>query len=200
MGLQLNTSVKEEPVFSKPDKDLWRRFKAGDQQVFSYLYRQYIQALYNYGMKVTDDTVLVEDSIQELFIYLWKTRENLSDTDSIKFYLFKSLRRRLISSQEQILRQTKKNVVVTKDREVSEFSHEQMLVSRQAETEQQEKLTHSLNALTKRQREAILLKFYDNLSFQEVAEVMSLNIKSTYNLVSKAIEALKENARVKACY
>jgi RNA polymerase sigma factor (sigma-70 family) len=200
MGSQLNTSAKGQPAFSKPDRELWRLFKAGDQQVFSLLYRQHIQALYNYGMKVAADTELVEDSIQELFIYLWKTRENLSDTDSIKFYLFKSLRRRLISSQEETLRLAKKNVAATQDRETVEFPYEQVLVYRQVEAEQQEKLIHSLNALTKRQREAILLKFYENLSFQEVAEIMSLNIKSTYNLLSKAIENLKENTQVMVCY
>lgn len=192
MGLPRKKSAQEEPVMAKPDAILWRQFKEGDRQVFSCIYRQYIQALYSYGMKVAEDTELVEDCIQELFIYLWKTRENLSDTDSIKFYLFKSLRRRIISTREETLRLHKKTEGAAQGRDTAEFSYEHLLVSRQAEAEQSEKLTNSLNALTKRQREAIILKFYDNLSFQEVAEVMSLNIKSTYNLISKAIEALKE--------
>ena len=192
MGLPRKKSAKEEPVMAKPDAILWRQFKEGDRQVFSCIYRQHIQALYSYGMKVAEDTELVEDCIQELFIYLWKTRENLSDTDSIKFYLFKSLRRRIISTREETLRLHKKTEGAAKGRETAELSYEHLLVSRQAEAEQREKLTNSLNALTKRQREAIILKYYDNLSFQEVAEVMSLNIKSTYNLISKAIDALKE--------
>jgi RNA polymerase sigma factor (sigma-70 family) len=200
MGLQLNKSEKKEPVFAAPDAVLWRQFKEGDRQVFSYIYRQYIQALYNYGIKVAEDSALVEDCIQELFIYLWKTRQNLSDTDAIKFYLFKSLRRRIISTQEEMLRLNKKNAGITKGREIAEFSHEHLLVSRQVEAEQQEKLSNSLNALTRRQREAITLKFYDNLSFQEVADVMSLNIKSTYNLISKAIEVLKEKTQVMVSY
>jgi RNA polymerase sigma factor (sigma-70 family) len=200
MGLQFKKSAKEEPVLAKPDTVLWRQFKEGDRQVFSFIYRQYIQALYNYGMKVAEDTELVEDCIQELFIYLWKTRENLSDTNSIKFYLFKSLRRRIISTREETLRLNKKNEGAAKGRETAEFSYEYLLVSRQAEAEQAEILTNSLNALTKRQREAIILKFYDNLSFQEVAEVMSLNIKSTYNLISKAIEVLKEKTPVMGSY
>jgi RNA polymerase sigma factor (sigma-70 family) len=200
MGLQLKKPEKEEPVFAMPDTVLWGQFKEGNRQVFSYIYRHYIQALYNYGMKVADDTELVEDCIQELFIYLWKTRENLSDTDSIKFYLFKSLRRRIISTQEETVRLNKKNEGVTTGQEMAEFSYEHLLVSRQVEEEQQERLVNSLNALTKRQREAIILKFYDNLSFQEVAEVMSLNIKSTYNLISKAIEVLKEKTQVRVSY
>jgi RNA polymerase sigma factor (sigma-70 family) len=196
MGSPLNKTEKEGLASSKPDIVLWSQFKAGDRHVFSQIYRQYIQPLYNYGMKVADDPELVEDCIQELFIYLWKTRQNLGDTDSIKFYLFKALRRRIVATQEEVVRTTKKNESIGTSHQAAEFSHEQYLVYRQLEEEQQQRLTRSLDTLTKRQREAIMLRFYDNLSFQQVAEVMSLNIKSTYNLISKAIEALKENAPV----
>ncbi|MGV3503614.1 MAG: RNA polymerase sigma factor [Adhaeribacter sp.] len=194
MGSKLTKSAKAQPASLLPDQDLWRAFKGGDRRAFSHIYRSHIQPLYNYGMKVAEEAELVEDCIQELFIYLWKTRENLGDTDSIKFYLFKALRRRIVTSQEESVRQSKKKVSASESQDAAEYSHEQFLVSRQLEEEQQQQLQLSLNALTKRQREAITLRFYDNLSFQEVAEVMSLNIKSTYNLVSKALDALKEKS------
>lgn len=199
MGSSIRKSEKEEPSCSKPDRILWSQFKDGDRQAFSRIYRQYLQALYNYGMKVAEEPELVEDCIQELFVYLWRTRENLGETDCIKFYLFKALRRRIVACQEETIRTTKKKISVAEDQQAAESSYEHLLVSRQLEEEQYQKLTLSLNSLSKRQREAIILKFYDNLSFQQVAEVMSLNIKSTYNLVSKAIEALKESAPV-VCY
>lgn len=195
MGSKLTKSAKQLSGSLLSDQELWREFRAGNRLAFSHIYRQYIQCLFNYGMKVAEDAELVEDSIQELFIYLWKTRENLGDTDAIKFYLFKALRRRIVTSREESLRISKNKISAAEGQEAAEFSHEQYLVSRQLEEEQYHKLSLSLNALTKRQREAITLKFYDNLSFQEVSEVMSLNIKSTYNLVSKALDALKENSQ-----
>lgn len=194
MGSKLTKSANEQAGSLPSDQDLWRAFKGGDRAAFSTIYRHYIQPLYNYGMKVAEDSDLVEDAIQELFIYLWKTRENLGETDSIKFYLFKSLRRRIITSQEESLRQAKKKISVGQGQESATYSHEQFLVSRQLEEDQHRQLHLSLQGLTKRQREAITLRFYDNLSFQEVAQVMSLNIKSTYNLVSKALDALKEKS------
>lgn len=198
MGLPGNKPLIQEPAFAAPDQVLWYRFRAGDRQVFSNLYRQHVQALYTFGLKVTDDAQLVEDCIQELFIYLWKHRHKLGDTDSIRFYLFKSLRRRIVSAQAQTMRQSKKKAGLTNRQDLSEFSYEQLLVLRQVEEEQQQKLTHSLNALPKRQKEAIMLRYYHNLSFQEIAKVMSLTIKSTYNLIAKAIEALKAKTQVLA--
>jgi RNA polymerase sigma factor (sigma-70 family) len=198
MGLKLEKSEKEALTVSKSDQVLWHQFKAGDRQAFSRIYRQYLPCLYNYGMKVTDETELVEDCIQELFIYLWKTRENLGDTDCIKFYLFKALRRRIVACQQEMVRITKKKERLAEGQQAAQSSYEHLLVSRQLEEEQQQRLALSLNALTRRQREAITLKFYDNLSFQQVAEVMSLTIKSTYNLISKALEALKEKAQLQS--
>lgn len=194
MGSKLTKSTKEESGSLLSDQELWQAFRLGDRTAFSQIYRQYLQSLYNYGMKVAEDADLVEDCIQELFIYLWKSRENLGNTDAIKFYLFKSLRRRIVMCQEESLRYSKKKISASESQESAQYSHEQFLVRRQLEEEQQYQLQLSLNGLTKRQREAITLRFYDNLSFQEVAEVMSLSIKSTYNLVSKALDALKEKS------
>jgi RNA polymerase sigma factor (sigma-70 family) len=49
----------------------------------------------------------------------------------------------------------------------------------------------ALRTLTKRQQEAIYLKFYSNLSYKEVASIMSISVDSIYNLISKAIDSLQ---------
>jgi RNA polymerase sigma factor (sigma-70 family) len=50
--------------------------------------------------------------------------------------------------------------------------------------------------LTKRQQEAIYLKFYSNLSYKEVAAIMSISVDSIYNLISKAIDSLQHEIKV----
>src|SRR5690606_10543545 len=70
----------------------WCAFKNGDRNAFAEIYRQQVRDLLNYGYKVTSDRRLIEDSIQDLFFELWKNRAGLSDTTSVRFYLFKALR------------------------------------------------------------------------------------------------------------
>ncbi len=55
----------------------------------------YAPDLLNYGRKVTHDVALIEDSIHDLFIELWQSRANLTDTNSIKLYLVRSLRNKI---------------------------------------------------------------------------------------------------------
>lgn len=191
-----NKHIKSCTAISVTEDDgiLWRRFKNGDQAAFSSIYHANIQGLYSYGVHISDDTDLVEDCIQDLFIYLWDNRGNLSETNNIKFYLFKSLRRKILKTLEL----SQKKNILSKAFKVSqpemEYSHEHCLISGQIQDEGKEIIGRAMQALTKRQREAIRLKFYDNLSFQEIAGHMSLNIKSTYNLISRALEVLRHHA------
>jgi RNA polymerase sigma factor (sigma-70 family) len=61
--------------------------------------------------------------------------------------------------------------------------------------EQSEKLRRSLVMLTKRQREAIFLKFYNDLSYSDIASIMDLQVDSVYNIISKAIESLRQKLK-----
>jgi RNA polymerase sigma-70 factor (ECF subfamily) len=50
------------------DPELWNAFRQGDEQAFAQIYRNYVKVLYRYGLKITPDTSLIEDCIQDLFV------------------------------------------------------------------------------------------------------------------------------------
>ncbi|SEL66085.1 RNA polymerase sigma factor [Parapedobacter koreensis] len=174
------------------DIELWSRFKAGDPSSFASIYRQHVRALYSFGKQLVDDGDLVADAVQELFIYIWERRAHLGDTDNIRHYLFKALRRRLIDaiSKQQRTVQVHETTV---DRRAAEDSIEQTLIKHQADIELRALLQQALRQLTKRQREAIFLRFFGKMSFREVADIMSLSLKSTYNLIAKALDELRKH-------
>jgi RNA polymerase sigma factor (sigma-70 family) len=66
------------------------------------------------------------------------------------------------------------------------------LIRDQLSEDQFKSLSAALNKLSSRQREAIYLKFYQKLSSQEIADTLQIDINSLYNLISKAIEALRQ--------
>lgn len=75
-----------------------------------------------------------------------------------------------------------------------EDSIEQILIKDQADAELKILLRQALGQLTKRQREAIFLRFFGKMTFQEVADIMSMTLKSTYNLISKALDELQKHS------
>jgi RNA polymerase sigma factor (sigma-70 family) len=79
-------------------------------------------------------------------------------------------------------------------------STEDILIEEEWEVERNKKLTHSLHSLTKRQREAIFLKFFNQLSYHEVAVIMDLHVDSVYNLISKSIDILRKKLKASAIF
>lgn len=178
------------------DKDIWLAFKQGSRRALDYIFEKYVRLLYAYGGKISKDQALVEDCIQDLFIELWTKRENLSETDNIKFYLMKSLRRKIvrkITEDHRIQTEPLQGDDYTVD---LEFSVEFHIIQEQSSLEQREQLTKALKQLSKRQREAIYLKFYEKLRYEEIAEMMNLSVKSTYNLIGKAIDTLRKIIKI----
>jgi RNA polymerase sigma factor (sigma-70 family) len=168
---------------------LWHRFQQGDVQAFEALYRQHAPILIAYARKLTNDEHLLHDSMQELFTRLWKVRQTLTSPQNVQAYLLSSLRR-------EVLRQLKKDLPETlhdSHHQPAEHSTEEMLIQRQQEHQRNELLVQAVKQLPARQQEAIFLKYFAHLSFQEIANVMDISIKGVYKIIYKAIDNLKEN-------
>ena len=138
------------------------------------------------------DKELIKDCIQDLFIDLRKNRKNLSDTTSIKLYLFKSIKRRVILYKKRLLvNSTNIQRYCGLDFKVV-LSAEHLMIDRQLEEQKLCRLNTALKKLTKRQGEVIYYYFYENMDYSQVMEMMDLkNIKSARNLVYKALKVLK---------
>jgi len=190
-------SLKEP---SLDDSTLWLNFKKGNDLAFSILYNKYVQKLYSYGMHTCRNKDLVLDCLQELFTGLWDRREKVSDVTCVNYYLFKSFRRLLMNR----LTLGKKFLISLSDCDSHGFdfatSIEEALIEEESTAERNKKVRNSLNGLTKRQREAIFLKFFNQLSYHEVAAIMDLHVDSVYNLISKAIDILRKKLKADAVF
>ena len=172
------------------DAELWNAFRAGDRAALDVVYQQHVKPLYNYGFKLTQDKDLVEDGIQDVFVELWEKRERLGPTDSIRFYLFKVLRRTLLRRQAQNQRYSASPVFL--ENILSEDSFEVRLIMEHSTARTNSILRKALDRLSGRQREVIFLRFYDELTFEEIANTMDIDIKSVYKLTYKALDSLKK--------
>ena len=169
---------------------LWEAFRGGEAGALAALFETYYDALYHYGLKLTGDEELVKDCIQNLFQKLWRRREGLRAVQVVKAYLFKALRRHL-GDETKLVRHRHLLPAYTDSFEVT-YSHEEFLIAQQGDAEQSARLLAALNQLSKRQREALYLKFFDGFSYERIAEVMSLNTQSVRNLIFNALKALRK--------
>ena len=172
------------------DLQLWQRLKAGDQAALEEIYRTHVDVLYRYGCKFSVDEALVKDAIQDLFIELWRNHAGLGDTNSIKKYLLASIRRKIIKQIEKkkkwFLPDRMENTVFE-----LEVSIEEVLISTEISKENADLVKDAVNGLSKRQKEAIYLKYYMDMDYEEIEEIMDINYQSLRNLVSRALQNMR---------
>lgn len=188
------------------DTEVWDDFLLGSQKAYAFMYEKYARVLYNYGYKIAQDRQLTEDCLQDLFLTILETRERLGHTDSIKFYLMRSLRRdivrrisggRVSGSQRGASQGGQHRSIDDHDVDFRvEFQYEPTWLDSQISKERSESILHELNQLPARQKEALFLKFFDDLSYDEIAGIMGIETTSAYKVIYKAIAALQKRMPV----
>lgn len=170
---------------------IWCKFLKGDNQVLSLIYLQHYQALFDYGCRFTIDRDLTKDCIQEVFCTLIRTRKNLSETDNVRLYLMKSLKRKIIRELKKLNHpsrlQTDEDYPF--DLRWAENMPEQL---QELDEEKGILISEAMHSLTERQKEAIYLRFNRGLKYEEISYLLNVNYQSSRALIHRAIEKLRE--------
>lgn len=173
------------------DVTRWNSFRKGDREAFAQLYDEHIQELLSYGYRVTSDRQLIRDSIQDMFLHLWTHRENLSETDSVRFYLFRSLRNRIVRNIEKESKSVSFYSEEAVDQIVGDYSFEDTLVQFETDQAQATRLDKAIRKLSKRQQEVILFRYHHDFSLGQIEQIMSLSNQSVRNLLHRSISQLR---------
>lgn len=175
---------------STTDEYLWEKVREGNRDAYQQLYSKYLSELCRYGFKIVPNRDAVADHIQDLFIDLWKYKENLTTIQNMKYYLLRSLRNRIVKEANQ-----NKNFVCERETNLVqtqiELPIEHIIIEEQTQLQEDRKIKSAFMTLSSRQKEVIKLLYYEKFSYEEVAGIMALNLRSTYTLAWKALSALR---------
>lgn len=169
------------------DDQIWTRIQQDDREAFSEAYRFFYKRFFNYGKKFSADDQLLEDVIQETLLLIWEKRKTLATIKYVQTYFFSAFRNALITKLK-----SDRTHLTDKIMQEPDFSIEQIIIEKEIDKETREKLQKAISGLTSRQREAIFLRFYEGLPYNEVATILNITTKATYKIVGRAIDQLRE--------
>lgn len=172
------------------DSHIWHNIKHGDQQAMMLLYKSSYQELYAFGFRICANKEQVKDCIHEMFCEIWQKRHSLSEVQQVKAYLRTYLKRKLLKEIYQTNHQG--NLTKLDEGLDREKSYESLLIEAQESDEKKRKLWLALDHLTKNQREIIKLKFYEGLSYEQIASALNLQPRTVYNHVYEALQVLRK--------
>lgn len=165
----------------------WHTVLQGDARAYARIHGQLHPVLYRYALAMLGNEDVAQDAVQEVFIRIWYKKETIGQLQNVRAFFFTALRRQALNQLRglrslQILPGTEPDI---------EFSPEDIIIEQEHATERQLKISQYLNQLPRRQKEVIYLRFYEELSYTEIAEIMKVNYQSVINLAHKALTQLR---------
>lgn len=172
-------------------QEYWSNLASGDRFALDWLFKEYYQDLYEYGIRLKNDIEMIQDCIQELFLSLWVKRTRLNSPNSVKAYLIVSLRNQIIDQVKKQRRKEDSQKIIREELFTDLFTSNDFEMSEEFTQDQKKELAQAINQLNNRQREVIFLRYYNGLNNHEIADVMQINYQSVKNNLSRAIINLR---------
>jgi len=172
---------------------LWNLLREGNRKAFEWIYKREVDALFAYGSRFSKDEELVEDSIHDVFVYIWQKHKSLSELNNIRPYLLVSLRHKILNTAKKNQKVEHKEI---NDSFVSEQSSvEQKIIQSEFNLELKDRLKVSLEILSARQKEAIFLRYHNGLEYDDICDIMDISYQSVRNLISSGIKKLQKHIK-----
>ncbi len=160
----------------------------------SHIYDQYVDDLYTYAIYLGFERETIMDAIHDVFYKFACGRNSIKSVTNIKFYLFQSLKNRLIDIYKSEKRY--QEIEGIDDDLSSHFNINVTIEDALIKTEEKHliknKIENMLTSLTDRQREVIYLRYIHEYDYQQISEMMNISVHGCRKLVSKAMMSLRD--------
>lgn len=168
------------------EKALLQAIGNGSKAEFEILFRKYYRTLCNYAYGRIADRVEAEEIVQEVFCKIWEQRDKLVKLDSVKAYLFRCVHN---SSLNKIRHQKIKQEYM--EHSARENSIIELPTSGLQLKELQDKLQVAISTLPEQCGLVFKLSRYEEMSYKEIASVLSISVKTVENHMGKALKIMR---------
>jgi RNA polymerase sigma-70 factor, ECF subfamily len=174
------------------DKDFRVALARGDESAWHHFHGLYTQRLIRYALVAVKDLNAATDLVQSVTLNLVRNRERLTQVENWEAYLFSTLRRELWRYRKQKIRRSAVN---------ADYEREWIRASRDgasgydaqlsSRVETQESVELALAKLSHEQREPIELRFFGELTFQQIASLLELPIGTVVSRYRSGLTVLR---------
>lgn len=186
METELKRMKKKKGRVNLFDQDI--TFDA-NEDLLAFMYRMYADNLYAYGLSLHSDIGIIEDAIHDVFIDVYTNKQRLVDISNLKQYLKTAFRHRLLF----LLQGNKRYVEILNEAPdlFAEKNSQEIWIENEEESDKQRLVNRLLSGLTRNQREAMHLRFFEGLSYDEIAEIMQINYQSVKTLIYRSVSKIR---------
>lgn len=167
-------------------ENVFAGIKYGDQRAFEQVFRTFYVTLCDYAFMILGDQGEAEDVVQDLFTHLWTNRAEINVQESVKSYLFTSVRFRALNVLKHKMIERKHGASLTEfieDLQDSGYSEE--------EIQRIEQIKEVLQTLPSQCRTVFTMSCLDGKKYKEIAEELGISVNTVKSHVMKAYRDIR---------
>jgi RNA polymerase sigma-70 factor (family 1) len=169
------------------EMEMLASFRRGEEVGFTSVFNSYFSALSYYAMRLTNDREKANDIVQEVFLRLWKKKENFTEIRSVKSYLYRSVFNLCITGSKQVKKEEKKLSEITTG-EISGPTCYDKIVRAELWNE----IYRTLESLPPGVAEIIRLYYIEGKGVGEIATVLNIPVYTVKSRRTRAIQRLRK--------
>jgi RNA polymerase sigma-70 factor (ECF subfamily) len=175
------------------DEKQWiNNIKNGDIKSFESFFRQFYQPLCEYASSLVKDYDLSEELVQDVFFQIWKKRADIKIQTTLQGYLYQSVKNECLQHIRHKAVEKKYAEKVQKDFNHTEyFPTDELVVN-----EISDKINSTLESLPDKCKEIFKLSRFEGLKYSEIAEKLSVSVKTVESYMGKALKIFRENLSI----
>lgn len=163
--------------------------RSNDEQAFEILFRKYYMRLCGFAYKFISNREESEEIVQEVFLNIWKKRDQLKLDNEIRPYLFKSVQnlcfnfiehQKVVDSYYSVIELVYKN-------QAEDFNTYEAVLH----NEFQSRVNAAIKTLPEQCRKVFQLSREDGMKYTEIAEQLGISVKTVETQMSRALSKLK---------
>lgn len=169
--------------------DFIEKVKSGDELAFELLFRKYYVQLCSFANKFTSNTAESEEIVQEVFLNVWKKREQLKLDQEIRPYLYKSVQNLCfnIVQHRKVVDQYYAIIDIAYQNRVEDFdTYESVLYH-----DLQDKVEEAISELPTECRRIFQMSRKEGLKYKEIADKLGISVKTVETQMGRALAKLK---------
>lgn len=189
------------PANLDADAALMLRVKQGDREAFAALVEKYQQPVMNFVHRTLRDETEAEDVAQNVFLQVYKSAARYERTAKFSTWLFTIARNLCLNEIRRRSRHPAESLDAAhpdaEDQPLHQFEDRKTCLPTESllHGELEAKITKALADLPENQRTALLLCRQEELSYEEIAEVLDSSLSATKSLIHRARETLKQKLK-----
>jgi RNA polymerase sigma-70 factor (ECF subfamily) len=171
------------------EKLLIEKIRAGNSESFSDVFAVYYKDLVYFAYTFLHDLPASEDIVQDTFVWLWESRENLNITVSLKSLLLKTIQNRCIDWHRHRKIMATHSEYIVNNAPLYEYSTDNYILR----SEMDQIIEKALDQLPENISESYKLNRYEGLKYHQIAAKQNVSVRTVEVRISKALELLRKH-------